>query len=63
MMTIVISWRCKCGARLKAIGETDPDQPSGASVAKCPECLETQEINCNHINSVTVEDEESAHAG
>jgi hypothetical protein len=56
MMTVVIIWRCKCGARLKAIGETDPNQPSGVSVAKCPECQETQVINCHRINSVTIEE-------
>jgi hypothetical protein len=61
MSTAVLSWRCKCGARLKVLGETDQDQPLAVSVARCPECLEMQVIHCCRIHSVTVEREEATH--
>jgi hypothetical protein len=60
MITKVSIWRCKCSARLKVVGETDEDQPLAVSVAKCPQCLETQVIHCHRINSVTIGQEESA---
>ena len=59
MMTIVCSWRCKCGARIKAVGESRKHDPMGTSVAECPQCREPQMINCKVIKSVTVEKEES----
>jgi len=62
MSTVVTTWRCKCGARLKVLGETEQDQPLAVSVATCPDCLNTQVIHCVRIHSVTVDRDEAAHA-
>jgi hypothetical protein len=60
MITTVSTWRCKCGARVKALGEGDQNQPLATAVAECPTCGDKQVIHAAHILGVTHETDEAA---
>jgi hypothetical protein len=53
MVTIVVSWRCKCGIRVKVVAEADPSQPPATQIASCPNCGDSQTIEGDKIVSVT----------
>jgi hypothetical protein len=38
MMTTVSAWRCKCGASIKVLGESDLDHLRGRIIVACPKC-------------------------
>jgi hypothetical protein len=61
MITSVSTWRCKCGIRIKVVGETDRRQPHVTSVAECPNCGDEQIIYAARIVSTTQESDETAH--
>jgi hypothetical protein len=52
MVTLVSTGRCKCGTRIKVIGETEHDNTSASSVAECPQCGDRQTIHTGKIISV-----------
>ena len=52
---IVVLWRCKCGAHLKVIGESDQAKPRASQTTACPKCGEKQVVYAEKIHSV-VED-------
>jgi hypothetical protein len=60
MMHSVSIWRCKCGARINALGEGDQNQPLATAVAECPTCGDKQAIYAARILSVTREADEAA---
>jgi hypothetical protein len=41
------TWRCKCGLRVKAIGETPKNKPGATVTAQCPNCGDGQLIYAN----------------
>jgi hypothetical protein len=55
MVGIVALWRCKCGARVKVVTETDSNRPSYTQVAICPKCGDARVIHAGKIVSVTAE--------
>lgn len=55
MITAVSTWKCKCGTRIKVIGETPKDRPSATQVVACPACGDKQTIYGAQILSVTSE--------
>ena len=55
MITTVATWLCKCGLRIKAIGETDRSKPTTKVVAACPSCGDKQDVYAHRIVSVTCE--------
>ena len=59
-MNAVFSWRCKCGVRVKAVGETDPDNPLAQCTVQCPDCREEQTLSASKIVSVTNERDEAS---
>jgi hypothetical protein len=56
MITTVSTWRCKCGAHIKVVGQAEKNQPS-TQKAQCPKCGDSQLIYCEKILSITVEEE------
>jgi serine/threonine protein kinase len=55
MITTVATWLCKCGVRIKGVGETDGSKPTTKAVAACPNCGDKQDIYAHRIISVTCE--------
>lgn len=55
MITAVSTWRCKCGVRIKVIGETPKDKPSATQSVSCPTCGDSQTIYGEKVVSVTIE--------
>jgi len=62
MIKTVSIWRCKCGARLKAVSESQAEQPSATSVAACPQCGEQHVVDAAYIISVTLDVDETSPA-
>ena len=67
MIGSVARWRCRCGASIKAITETDKARINDnirLEVA-CPKCGDKQLVNAHHIIEVTAEtaDIESVNGG
>jgi hypothetical protein len=58
MVTAVFSWRCKCGIRVKVIGETEGDNRTARTAVKCPGCDEEQILRASRVISVLQENEE-----
>jgi hypothetical protein len=57
MITTVSTWRCKCGARIKVVGQTPKGQPSPTQPAACPQCGDTQMIYGTTILSISIEED------
>jgi hypothetical protein len=55
MITIVATWRCKCGTRVKVIAETDRAKPTATVIAACPDCGDEQEVYAHRVISVVSE--------
>jgi hypothetical protein len=53
MVEIVASWRCKCGIRVKVIGEAHSTRASATQIASCPSCGHRHPIHADKIISVT----------
>jgi hypothetical protein len=62
MINVVFSWRCKCGARVKVLGETDAANPTAKSTVKCPGCNDPQTLVVSKVVSVVQEEDESLRA-
>jgi hypothetical protein len=60
MITTVATWRCKCGAGVKVIAETDRQKIAATVVAACPDCGDKQVIYAHRIISVTAEKRDGA---
>jgi hypothetical protein len=58
MINAVFSWRCKCGLRIKVVGEIDRDNPTAKSKVKCPRCNFEQIIAASRVLSVTRDQDE-----
>jgi hypothetical protein len=58
MVRAVFTWRCKCGVRVKVIGETNQKNPMTTSAVKCPACGEEQIIVASKVFSVSEERDE-----
>ena len=61
MITTVFTWRCKCGVRVKVIGEVAKVDPTSKAVVKCPKCGEEQTIAASKVISVTRDKDEILH--
>ena len=59
IMTTVSSWRCKCGTRIKVVGERDRTQEPNRIPAACPKCGDKQVIYTDRI--LSVEEDTSTH--
>jgi len=57
MIRAVFSWRCRCGVRVKVIGETEQQNSMAESVVKCPRCSNEQIIGTSKVISVIQEQE------
>jgi DNA-directed RNA polymerase subunit RPC12/RpoP len=57
MITTISTWRCRCGTRVKVIGQTPKDKPSATQYAACPTCGDKQIIYGETIVSVSTEHE------
>jgi len=55
VITIVSTWRCKCGVRVMIVAERDLDQPTATLRVACPECEAAQMIDADRIISITRE--------
>jgi hypothetical protein len=53
MITIVATWRCKCGVSVKVVAEADEQKPTSTVVATCPDCGDKQTVHAYRIISVT----------
>jgi hypothetical protein len=60
MISTVSTWRCKCGVRVKVVGEAEQDKPSATVTATCPHCGDSQLIYTDRIISITTEQNETA---
>jgi hypothetical protein len=58
MIKAVFVWRCKCGIRIKVVGETSKSDPTAKAVVKCPECGDEQIIAASKVVSVTQDKDE-----
>jgi hypothetical protein len=58
MITSVSTWRCKCGIRIKVIGESDPANAGQTVKAACPKCGDEQVINAMKLVSITTDNEQ-----
>jgi hypothetical protein len=61
MVTLVSTWRCKCGTRIKLIGETETDNLAPSSVAECPRCGDRQTVRTAKIISVSQDIEDTKY--
>jgi hypothetical protein len=52
MVFIVVSWLCRCGARLKVIAEANENECRVTHTVSCPHCGELQSIKADRIVSV-----------
>jgi hypothetical protein len=52
----VATWRCRCGAYLKVVGELDTAAPLTQLFAACPKCGDEQRVYVQRILAVTEED-------
>jgi len=59
MLNVVFSWRCKCGIRIKVIGETQKRNPTATSLVKCPRCNDEQTVTASNIISVVQDTDET----
>jgi hypothetical protein len=57
----VSTWRCKCGAHVKVIGERGENQPLTKADAECPTCGDKHAIYATRILSVTQEADDATH--
>jgi hypothetical protein len=62
-MKAVFSWRCKCGVRVKVVGETDSDNPTAKTTVICPSCADEQIIGASKVLSVTKDEDEIVSRG
>ena len=53
MITAVFTWKCKCGADIKVVGETNGNRPVEQIAAPCPNCGDIQMIYAYQIVSIT----------
>ena len=56
-ITAISTWRCKCGAPLKVVGECPKDKPSASQTAACPKCGNTQTVFGETILSIVIEED------
>jgi hypothetical protein len=61
MIKTVSTWRCKCGAHAKVVGQTPKDKPSATEKAACPQCGDTQIIYGEKILSITSDAQNVGH--
>lgn len=54
-ITTVSTWLCKCGLRVKVIGETPKDAPTPTQEAVCPGCGDKQTVYMAKVSSITTE--------
>jgi len=55
VITVVSTWRCKCGVRLMIVAEKDVDKPVATVTVACPDCGNAQIIDANRMISITHE--------
>ena len=55
VITIVTTWRCKCGVRVMLVAERDLDKPTATLRVACPECGDAQMIDADRMISITRE--------
>jgi len=56
MITMISSWRCKCGVNIKVEGEYERARPLATSIAQCPKCGDRQVIYSGRIITTIVEE-------
>jgi hypothetical protein len=61
MINTVATWRCKCGVRIKVMGETELETPQASCLAECPNCGDRQTVLSCRIISTTVEPEQATN--
>jgi hypothetical protein len=56
-MTSDAGWRCKCGATIKVVSETDRARmgENNCIIAACPNCRDQQVVYAHRIISITTE--------
>jgi len=59
MIMSVSTWRCKCGIRIKVVGESDPAKAGETITAACPECGDEQVINAVKLVSITTDNDKA----
>jgi hypothetical protein len=57
MITSVSTWLCKCGVRVKVVGQTPKGKISATQTASCPNCGDKQIVYGDAIISITREEE------
>jgi hypothetical protein len=62
MIRTTSTWRCRCGANIKVVGETERNKPLATALAQCPKCGDQQVIYAGRIIAITVENEEAARS-
>ena len=59
MIKTVATWRCKCGAHIKVVGEVPNDKPQATRKVACPKCGESQSVYAEIILSVSIQQDAS----
>jgi hypothetical protein len=60
IQSAVAVWRCSCGARVKVIGEVDPDAALTGRTVNCPQCGEGKILYIEKITSVILDTPQSS---
>jgi hypothetical protein len=55
MITSVSTWLCKCGVRVKVIGQTPKGKMSATQTAACPNCGDKQIVYGDTIIAISRE--------
>ena len=57
IMHAAATWSCRCGAKLKVIGELDTTAPLTSQYAACPKCGDQQRVYVERILAVIAEED------